>query len=79
MKIRLLTFVLFGLCGMTLFTSANGQDAANAEHTELAVGDAAPDFTLKTFDDKTVVLSERFAGEGREGKPVVLLFSRANW
>ena len=70
MRTRMLTalVVLLGLCG-----AAMAQDAAT---TELAVGDKAPDFTLKTFDDKTVVLSERFAAEGREGKPVILLFSR---
>lgn len=42
----------------------------------LKVGDKAPDFTIGTFEDKNVVLSERF---GDEGRPVVLLFSRANW
>ncbi len=42
----------------------------------VAVGDQAPDFDLPTFDDKTVKLSDRF---GEQGKPVVLLFSRAFW
>ncbi len=49
-----------------------GQDSDAA----LAVGDQAPNFELETFDDKVVTLSERF---GEEGKPVILLFSRANW
>ena len=49
---------------------------AQDQDAELAVGDAAPDFELATFDDATVTLSERF---GEEGKPVVLLFSRASW
>lgn len=57
-----------------------GQDAiaeeANPPRTELAAGDAAPDFKLKTIGDKPVVLSERF---GEKGRPVILLFSRANW
>jgi len=67
MKIKLLLSVLL-LMGISAF--AVGQDQT------LAVGDAAPDFTLETFDEATVTLSERF---GAEGKPVVLLFSRASW
>lgn len=49
---------------------------AQATTAELAIGAAAPDFQLKTIGDKPVVLSERF---GEKGKPVVLIFSRANW
>ena len=51
-------------------------DTDGAERTELAIGDVAPDFKLKTIGDQQVVLSERF---GEEGQPVILLFSRANW
>ena len=56
--------------------SAATADTDGAERTELAIGDVAPDFKLKTIGDQQVVLSERF---GEEGKPVILLFSRANW
>lgn len=49
-----------------------GQD----EEAALEVGNQAPDFELATFDDQTVTLSER---AGEDGKPVILLFSRANW
>ncbi len=69
MKFRFALSCLFLFACATLAT-AQDQDA------ELAVGDAAPDFELATFDDATVTLSERF---GEEGKPVVLLFSRASW
>ena len=40
------------------------------------IGDAAPDFTISTFDDKSITLSDHF---GDDGHPVILLFSRANW
>lgn len=43
---------------------------------ELKVGDKAPDFEVASFDDTTVKLSDRF---GDQGKPTILLFSRANW
>jgi len=41
-----------------------------------AIGDTAPDFTISTFDDKSITLSDHF---GDDGHPVILLFSRANW
>lgn len=41
----------------------------------LAVGDMASDFELQSID-KTIKLSDNF---GDEGKPVVVVFSRANW
>lgn len=68
MKNRL---ILSALLLLFMAGSTFGQD----EET-LSVGDKAPDFEAKTFDDGTVTLSERF---GEEGKPVILLFSRANW
>lgn len=65
---------IFSICVcLSLVTATMGQDE---EETKLSVGDEAPDFELVTFDDKTVKLSDRF---GDEGKPVALLFSRANW
>jgi len=42
----------------------------------LKIGDKAPDFSLETFDNEKITLSERF---GSEGKHTILLFSRANW
>ena len=67
MKIKLLltTFFLLGISAVAV-----GQTEA------VAVGDAAPDFELESLNDETVTLSQRF---GEEGKPVVLLFSRASW
>ena len=84
MRTQVFTLALLGILGATFVTTANAQQGSataqgSGTTTALAVGAKAPDFTLKTFDDKTVVLSERFTAEGREGKPVVLLFSRANW
>jgi len=40
------------------------------------VGDKASDFDLQGLDGKNVKLSKNF---GSDGKPVVLVFSRANW
>lgn len=54
-----------------LGSSSFAQDSAAVK-----VGDKAPDFELEGLDGKTVKLSSRF---GENGKPVVLLFSRANW
>ena len=54
----------------------NSSDKKREETNGLKVGDKAPDFEVETFDEKTVTLSERF---GKDGKPVILLFSRANW
>jgi cytochrome oxidase Cu insertion factor (SCO1/SenC/PrrC family) len=75
MKIKLLLMMVILAIGTT--STAYGQSGKKAEASaELAVGDAAPDFELATLGDETVTLSERF---GDEGKPVILLFSRANW
>lgn len=41
----------------------------------LKVGDTATDFELQSIEKK-IKLSDRF---GDEGKPVVVVFSRANW
>lgn len=51
--------------------AASGQDAV----PKVAVGGAAPDFTMTGIDGKSVQLSEVLA----EGKHVVLLFDRAHW
>lgn len=45
------------------------------EEGALAVGDAATDFELQSIGKK-IKLSDRF---GDDGKPVVVVFSRANW
>lgn len=42
----------------------------------VAVGDSAPDFELQGLSEKPVRLADRF---GEKGRPVILLFSRANW
>ena len=85
---RVLTFSLLAMAGIGLMTCATAiaqektevQNKTEKQDQEkpkpVAVGEKAPDFELETFDDKTVKLSDRF---GEKGKPVVLLFSRANW
>lgn len=42
----------------------------------LQVGDVAPDFELINREGKKEKLSSRFK---KDGKPVILLFSRAHW
>ena len=76
MKMKLLLMMAFLAIGTT--STVFGQSGTKTQEAaaELAVGDAAPDFELETLDDATVTLSERF---GDEGRPVILLFSRANW
>ncbi len=62
-------------------SSKRGNSKTTSKQTEkkaegIAVGEKAPDFEVATFEDGTIKLSERF---GDDGKPVVLIFSRANW
>ncbi len=64
--------VVFSIGNTDAQTDKKQEDDAK----KLKVGDKAPDFNLETFDDKKVKLSDRF---GKNGHPVVLLFSRANW
>ncbi len=67
------TKMLFALAMSVMFIASVSQAQ---DQKPLAVGDKAIDFELETFDNKTVKLSDRF---GKNGKPVILLFSRANW
>lgn len=55
--------------------AGGGQEQAKAKEGPLVVGDSAADFDLQGIDGK-IKLSERF---GDDGKPVVVVFSRANW
>jgi peroxiredoxin Q/BCP len=60
------------LLGLTLLGWLSTISVMAAE--PLKAGDVAPDFTLSNADDKPVKLSAF-----RDQKPVVLLFSRAQW
>ena len=51
-----------------------GSDSKNTEPHK--VGDKASDFELQGLDGEKVKLSKNF---GSGGKPVVVVFSRANW
>jgi len=62
---------ILALCLFGLFLAT-----ANAQSEALKVGDKAPDFEVETLDGTKFKLSDRF---GDDGKPTVLLFSRANW
>lgn len=68
---KLLTQPIMALCLLGLFFST-----ASAQQTVLKVGDKAPDFEVDTLDGKKFKLSDRY---GKDGKPTILLFSRANW
>ena len=50
------------------------QEAGKQE--ALKVGDKAPDFVVETLAGTKFKLSNQF---GKDGKPTILLFSRANW
>ena len=50
------------------------QEAVKQE--ALKVGDKAPDFVVETLAGTKFKLSNQF---GKDGKPTILLFSRANW
>ena len=52
----------------------DGRDLAPADTGRVAVGDEAPDFTLASYDQGPLTLSE-FRGE----KDVVLVFYRGHW
>ena len=47
-----------------------------AKQEALKVGDKAPDFVVETLAGTKFKLSNQF---GKDGKPTILLFSRANW
>ena len=59
------------LCLLGLFWAT-----ANAQSEVLKVGDKAPGFEVETLAGATFKLSDHF---GEDSKPVVLVFSRANW
>ena len=58
-----------------IFGSMTSGDQEKAKEGPLVAGDMATDFELQGIDGK-VKLFERF---GDDGKPVVVVFSRANW
>ena len=53
---------------------ADGHDLPAADTGRVAVGDVAPDFSLRSFDDGVVTLSDY-----RGKKDVVLVFYRGHW
>ena len=53
---------------------ADGRDLPAADTGRVAVGDTAPDFSLRSFDDGVITLSA-YRGE----KDVVLVFYRGHW
>ena len=66
-----LTRPIMALCLLGFFLSPVAAQQAN-----LKVGDKAPDFEVDTLSGEKFKLSDRY---GADGKPTVLLFSRANW
>ena len=62
---------VMALCLLGLFWAT-----ANAQSEVLKVGDKAPDLEVETLAGATFKLSDHF---GEDSKPVVLVFSRANW
>jgi cytochrome oxidase Cu insertion factor (SCO1/SenC/PrrC family) len=62
------------LCALALSAGAFGQTMKKEMTKPLAVGDAAPDFTLSDQNGKSVTLS---AAKGKS--PVVLVFYRGYW
>lgn len=70
--------LLFALAAISpsMVNAQSKKQAEKSDEKAVAVGDKAPDFSLQSMDKDPVILSKRF---GKKGKPVVLLFSRANW
>lgn len=65
-----------GAVSPSLVNAQSKKQTQTTDEKAVAVGDKAPDFSLESMGKDPVVLSKRF---GKEGKPVILLFSRANW
>ena len=76
MAVCLLGFFLTPAHGQqeTAKQEAVKQEAVKQE--ALKVGDKAPDFVVETLAGTKFKLSNQF---GKDGKPTILLFSRANW
>ena len=72
----ILAIAMLGLSSNGWAQQENKDEKKEVEPKPVAVGDKVPDFDLESMDGKRVKLSERF---GENGKPVILLFSRANW
>ena len=72
------TFSSAGVLAACVLSLAFGQVSAqdSKDATELKVGDKAPDFEVTTITGDKLKLSDRF---GEQGRPAILLFSRANW
>ena len=66
-----LTRPIMALCLLGFFLSPVAAQQAN-----LKVGDQAPDFEVETLSGGKFKLSDRY---GDDGKPTIILFSRAHW
>lgn len=67
------------LLGFFLAPAHGQQEMAKQEAVKqeaLKVGDKAPDFVVETLAGTKFKLSNQFS---KDGKPTILLFSRANW
>lgn len=58
----------------TALGPVDGHDLSPADTGRVAIGDLAPDFSLRSFDDGIVTLSDY-----RGTKDVVLVFYRGHW
>ena len=72
---------IMAVCLLGFFlTPAHGQQEMVKQEAvkqeALKVGDKAPDFVVETLAGTKFKLSNQF---GKDGKPTILLFSRANW
>jgi hypothetical protein len=71
-------FLAFSILALSITNTGLCKDESKTTEP-LKVGDKATDFEIETFDGKKVKLSDRFGKENDDGRPVVLLFSRAHW
>jgi hypothetical protein len=81
---RLLTLWTLSLCGVacaerieerpTSLGPADGRELAPADTGRVRVGDLAPDFSLASYDDGVLTLSDY-----RGTKEVILVFYRGWW
>lgn len=70
------SFVIAAVLAFTISSLCVGQSQEKSKAEPLKVGDKVTEFKLNSLNNRTIDSTKQF---GENGRPAVLLFSRANW